>query len=47
MNGRLAFLPDQPRKNYPKDCVLALFAPDVAPGYEVWTWKAPRVEQVA
>ena len=47
LNGRLAFLPDQPRKNYPKDCVLALFAPEVAPGYEVWTWKAPRVEQVA
>lgn len=36
---------------YPKDCILALYSPDIAPGYEVWTWNranqkprpAPRV----
>lgn len=24
---------------YPKDCILALFSPLVAPGFDVWTWK--------
>lgn len=25
---------------YPKDCCLLIYGPDVAPGYEVWTWAA-------
>ena len=40
LNGRLHFLPGQPA--YPKDCLLALYAPEVAPGYEVWTWPLRR-----
>lgn len=39
LNGRLAFMKGQPRNLYPKDCVLCLFAPDVAPGFEVWDWR--------
>ena len=35
LNGRLSFDGVAP---YPKDCVLALYAPHFAPGYEVWTW---------
>ncbi len=46
LNGRVAFLPDQPRWLYPKDCVLALYAPELEPGYDVWTWKS-QLEQVA
>ena len=38
LNGRLAFLPDKPSWMYPKDCLLALYAPELSPGYEVWTW---------
>ena len=38
LNGRLAFMPEEPTWKYPKDCVLALYAFDVMPGYEVWTW---------
>jgi phage N-6-adenine-methyltransferase len=37
LNGRLAFMPDQPRWLYPKDCVLALYG--VTPGFEVWNWR--------
>lgn len=39
LNGRLAFMPDKPTWLYPKDCLLALYSPFIAPGYEVWTWK--------
>ena len=39
LNGRLAFMPDQPTWLYPKDCILCLYSPQVTPGYEVWTWK--------
>lgn len=36
LNGRLTFVgAAQP---YPKDCCLLIYGPDVAPGYEVWTW---------
>ena len=35
------------QEELPQGLRVALFAPEVAPGYEVWTWKAPRVEQVA
>jgi phage N-6-adenine-methyltransferase len=38
LNGRLAFMPDQPTEVYPKDCLLALYSPHLLPGYEVWTW---------
>jgi hypothetical protein len=39
LQGRIHFDPDNPKWGYPKDCVLALFSPWLAPGYEVWTWK--------
>jgi phage N-6-adenine-methyltransferase len=39
LNGRIHFMPDRPNWGYPKDCILALFSPLIAPGYEVWTWK--------
>lgn len=39
LNGRLAFIPDQPTWLYPKDCLLALYGPTVIPGAEVWTWR--------
>lgn len=39
LNGRLAFDPTNPTWGYPKDCVLCLYAPWVAPGYEVWNWR--------
>ena len=38
LNGRLAFLPEKPTWLYPKDCLLALYG--LAPGYEVWNWRA-------
>ena len=38
LNGRLAFMPDRPDWLYPKDCILALYGPDVVPDFEVWTW---------
>lgn len=38
LNGRITFVGcEQP---YPKDCVLLVYGPDVAPGYDVWTWSA-------
>jgi phage N-6-adenine-methyltransferase len=39
LNGRLAFMADQPTWLYPKDCVLCLFSPYIQPGYEVWNWR--------
>jgi hypothetical protein len=39
LNGRLAFMPDKPKWLYPKDCILALYSPEIAPGFEVWTWR--------
>lgn len=39
LNGRLGFLEDRPREPYPKDCLLALYAPELAPGYDVWDWR--------
>lgn len=47
LNGRLAFMADQPRALYPKDCVLALFGPHVTPSYQVWTWKKQIGEKAA
>lgn len=41
LNGRLAFMPDKPKWLYPKDCILALYSPTIAPGFEVWTWRKP------
>ena len=40
--GRLAFIEGQPKELYPKDCILALFSPLVAPGFDVWTWKETK-----
>lgn len=39
LNGRLAFMPDQPTWLYPKDCILCLYSPYVDPGYRVWDWR--------
>lgn len=39
LNGRLAFIPDQPNQVYPKDLILALYSPDLEPGFDVWSWK--------
>lgn len=39
LNGRLAFIEHQPHALYPKDCMLCLFSPLVAPGFDVWTWR--------
>jgi phage N-6-adenine-methyltransferase len=39
LNGRLAFMPDKPTSLYPKDCLLALYSPVLAPGSEVWDWR--------
>jgi hypothetical protein len=37
LNGRLTF--DGCAAPYPKDCILALYGPEIAPGYEVWNWR--------
>lgn len=37
LNGRITFV-GQPQ-SYPKDCALILYAPTIAPGYDVWTWR--------
>ena len=29
---------------YPKDCMLSLFSPLVAPGFDVWAWKEPKCQ---
>lgn len=36
LNGRITFVGET--APYPKDCVLLLYGPDIAPGYDVWTW---------
>lgn len=36
LNGRLTFVGET--APYPKDCVLLLYGPDIAPGYDVWQW---------
>lgn len=38
LNGRLAFIPDRPKSLYPKDCILALYGPELR-GCEVWDWR--------
>lgn len=48
LNGRITFVGET--APYPKDCVLLLYGPDVAPGYDVWTWgksEAPKGEVAA
>lgn len=47
LNGRLAFMPDKPDWLYIKDCVLCLYSPFIAPGYEVWNWRARAVAKAA
>lgn len=42
LNGRITFVGET--APYPKDCALLLYGPDIAPGYDVWTW-APRNNQ--
>lgn len=37
LNGRITFVGET--MPYPKDCVLLLYGPDVAPGYDVWKWQ--------
>jgi DNA (cytosine-5)-methyltransferase 1 len=39
LNGRLAFIPDQPHALYPKDCALLLYSQNHEVGYRIWTWK--------
>jgi len=39
LNGRLAFITGKPKLLYPKDCILCLYGPDFAPGFDVWSWK--------
>jgi phage N-6-adenine-methyltransferase len=36
LNGRITFVGET--APYPKDCVLLLYGPDIAPGYDVWQW---------
>jgi phage N-6-adenine-methyltransferase len=38
LNGRITFVGE--RDCYPKDCVLLVYGPDVAPGQDVWNWTA-------
>lgn len=38
LNGRITFVGCD--TGYPKDGVLLVYGPDVAPGYQVWTWPA-------
>jgi hypothetical protein len=40
LNGRLAFIEGKPDDLYPKDCILALYSPFVASGFEVWSWRS-------
>jgi phage N-6-adenine-methyltransferase len=42
LNGRITFVGEP--TCYPKDCCLLLYAPYVAPGYDVWSWpEQPKV----
>lgn len=36
LNGRITFVGC--KQGYPKDCILALYGPDVIVGYDVWKW---------
>lgn len=47
LNGRLAFIEGHPDELYPKDCVLALYAPDVAAGYKPWRWRRALLRTAA
>lgn len=47
LNGRIAFMPEQPKWLYPKDCILALYSPTIAPGYTVWTWTKQPIAKVS
>lgn len=38
LNGRITFVGET--MPYPKDCVLLVYGPDVAPGTQVWSWAA-------
>lgn len=40
LNGRIKFV--GAKDYYPKDCILALYSPFYAPGFDVWTWKPSR-----
>lgn len=40
LNGRLAFMLDQPTWLYPKDCILCLYSELLTPGFEVWDWRS-------
>lgn len=44
LNGRLTFVGCE--DPYPKYCVLLVYGPDVAPGYEVWAWSKKVVDTV-
>lgn len=41
LNGRITFVGET--MPYPKDCVLLVYGPDVAPGQAVWSWSAKVV----
>jgi len=45
LNGRITFVGET--MPYPKDCALLLYGPDVAPGYDVWTWPTPAQKRSA
>ena len=47
LNGRLAFIPQHPKWLYPKDCVLALYAPRIRAVYDVWDWRAELLKKKA
>ena len=36
LNGRITFKGQ--KDPYPKDCILSLFSPFLAPGFDVWNW---------
>jgi hypothetical protein len=40
LNGRITFVGET--MPYPKDCCLLVYGPDVAPGYDVWSWAMVR-----
>jgi len=43
LNGRLTF--EGCTAPYPKDCILALYSPEIAPGFDVWNWRETAVGQ--
>lgn len=40
LNGRITFVGEP--APYPKDCVLLVYGPDVAPGHAVWSWPSTQ-----